>query len=758
MPSLPDRPEARSKDIMTDKPAPDPEFEALLRHIQESRGLDFRGYKRTSLRRRITLRMEAAGVATFGDYQSHLEADPGEFESLLNTVLINVTSFFRDEEAWELLKTEVIPRLISNSEPDRPIRVWSVGCASGEEPYSIAMLLADVLGVAEFCRRVKIYATDLDEEALKTARIATYSPRDVESVPADMLGRFFERTNNHYVFERELRKCVIFGRHNVVRDAPISRIDLLVCRNLLIYLEAETQGVVLPRLHYALNSEGFLFLGKAETQLARSSLFRAVEMKHRIFTKVSQEWRRTLDGGIGSNRNRTAGALSSVSMLEAILNESGQALLAVDEVGLVVLANAPARRLLGIGEADIGRPFQDLPISYRPMELRGPIEEVFRTRRGIRLEDQEFRLTQSEVMRLTIDARPLIRVDGSVDMVLLNFIDNTRMHTLQFELEAAQENLENTIEELQSANEELETTNEELQSTNEELETTNEELQSINEELETLNEEARSTSEEMESVNEELRIQAEQAGNYRLYLESVMRRMNGGLVVLDRDHQIQSWNRWSENAWGLRAEEVVGTSFDALDIGLPIPLLRDAVNALRTGRDEKIERTVEGVDRRGRRILCKVVISGLLDEDNHGHGVVLLFQDITDEQRRDDYTRYLERIMRHARNEIYFLDPTSLTFLLTNVGAQEKLGYGEPQLSAMSLPDILPAVSTGEVRALLVPLMSGEKSEIVFEAIVRAADGREYPVEIRMQYYGTEEPPILVAIVHDASERTHLSA
>jgi two-component system CheB/CheR fusion protein len=158
--------------------------------------------------------------------------------------------------------------------------------------------------------------------------------------------------------------------------------------------------------------------------------------------------------------------------------------------------------LLGVGEIDLGRPFQDLPISYRPIELRGPIDEAFRNRRGVRLDDQEYRLNQNEVMRLTIDVRPLQRADGSPYAVLLTFHDHTRLHDMQRELEAAQENLEQSIEELQSANEELETTNEELQSTNEELETTNEELQSTNEELETLNEEARSSNDEMESVNE----------------------------------------------------------------------------------------------------------------------------------------------------------------------------------------------------------------------------------------------------------------
>jgi two-component system CheB/CheR fusion protein len=491
------------------------------------------------------------------------------------------------------------------------------------------------MGIEAFNRRVKIYATDLDEEALKVARLATYTPRDVEGVPAELLAKYFERTNNHYVVEREIRKCVIFGRHNVVHDAPISRIDLLICRNLLIYLEADTQSVVLPRLHYALNREGYLFLGKAETQLARSALFRPVEMKHRIFMKVPQEWRRPLGSFATGRTARIEPAAADASLLEAVINEAGTAMVVVDDAGTVALANLTARHLLGIGEADLGRPFQDLPISYRPMELRGPIDEAFRERRGLRLEDQEYRLTQNEVMRLSIDIRPLQRPDGSVHAVLLVFTDQTRMHALQRELEAAQENLEQSIEELQSANEELETTNEELQSTNEELETTNEELQSTNEELETLNEEARSSNEEMESVNEELRIQAEQASSYRLHLESVLRAMNGGIIVLDQKHAIQSWNRWSENIWGVRGEEVMGTSLEALDIGLPVHELRDSIAAVQSGRQEQADKVLEGVDRRGRRILCRIRVSGLLDERGESHGLVLVFQDISKERAED---------------------------------------------------------------------------------------------------------------------------
>ena len=355
-------------------------------------------------------------------------------------------------------------------------------------------------------------------------------------------------------------------------------------------------------------------------------------------------------------------------------------------------------------------------------------------------------------MRLTIDIRPLQRADGSVHAILLAFHDHTGIHTLRRELEAAQENLEQSIEELQSANEELETTNEELQSTNEELETTNEELQSTNEELETLNEEARSSNEEMESVNEELRIQAEQAAGYRLHLESMLRSMNAGIVVLDTRHCIQSWNRWSENSWGLRAEEVIGTSFDKLDIGLPVQQLRDSMIAVQSGAEDQNERQLEGVDRRGRRIICRVRVTGLLDENGGNHGLVIVFQDITEERSSEEYTRYLGRILGASTSQIYFLDPASLRFLLVNDGAQRKLGLDAHQLSQMTLPDVLLDIAADDLQAVIAPLRNGAQSELVIDARLRDGEGLAFPAELRLQYFAEETSAILVAMVYDGRE------
>lgn len=612
------------------QPGDDVAFENLIRHIQESRGVDFRGYKRTSLRRRISLRMEHLHLDSFADYHSFLEAHPQEFVDLLNTVLINVTSFFRDPDAWEALKAEVLPQLVEPGRGRDQLRVWSVGCATGEEPYSLAMLLCELLGPAEFARRVKIYATDLDEAALNAARHASYLPRDVEGVPENLLQKYFDRTNNDYLVGRDLRKAVIFGRHNIVHDAPISRIDLLVCRNLLIYLETETQNVVLPRLHYALVDDGCLFLGKAETQLARSKLFTPIDIKHRLFRKVPQEWRRAGTGGvmIGADPPADLRPPLHTRLLDAIVDTSPSAYLAIDNDDVLLFASAGARRMLEVGEGDVGRPFQDLSVSYRPIELRSQIDEVRRLTRPVRLEHQEYHRPPADPIRVTIEVAPLIGRDGRIFAVLLTFTDTTRTFTLQQELEAAQESLETTIEELQSANEELETTNEELQSTNEELETTNEELQSTNEELETTNEELRSANEELESTNDELRRHSDEFDGYRQQSEAIMRGLDAGVVVVDPELKVVAWNRWTENAWGLREEEAVGHLIVSLDIGLPVkqleqPLRQAAANATPS------ESVVDALDRRGRTMKCRVRIAPLMYDDRSTRGAVIMLEDHT---------------------------------------------------------------------------------------------------------------------------------
>lgn len=266
----------------------DQALESLLDYLRRVRGFDFTGYKRPSLRRRILKRMQVHQIESFEGYWDYLQVHPEEFQILFNTILINVTGFFRDTDTWTFLREQVIPDILQEKNATAPIRIWTAGCASGEESYSIGMLLCEELGLETFHNRVKIYATDIDQEALSQARQAVYTPQEIENIPDELQTKYLEPLpNNCYTFRNEIRRATIFGRHNLIDDAPISRLDLLICRNTLMYFDAETQTRILARFHFALNDNSALFLGKAEMLLGHTRLFTPISLQHRIFRKVT---------------------------------------------------------------------------------------------------------------------------------------------------------------------------------------------------------------------------------------------------------------------------------------------------------------------------------------------------------------------------------------------------------------------------------------------------------------------------------------
>jgi two-component system CheB/CheR fusion protein len=426
----------------------------------------------------------------------------------------------------------------------------------------------------------------------------------------------------------------------------------------------------------------------------------------------------------------------------------------VDEAGILVFINLAARRMLDVAAEDLGRPFADLAVSYRPVELRSRIEEAQLLGRAIRLEHQPHHRPPAEPQRLSIEITPMAERDGAPARHADLLHDTSRLFAMQRELEAAQESLSTTVEELQSANEELETTNEELQSTNEELETTNEELQSTNEELETMNEELRSTNDELELVNEALRTQEEHNNDYRRRTNSLLASVDAGLVTLDRRLRVEHWNRWCEDAWGLRAEEVLGQDLLGLDIGLPLHDLRDDLLRILAGEAPSAEVTLDARDRRGRAVSCRVRTSPM---GRPPGGLILVMEDATEAQREGEYTRYLGRVLGQALSEVYFLDPQTLRFVLINRGAERKLGYAIEQLRQLPITALMPGIQPAAVHALLAPLLRGDQPEVVFEAVMRTRDGREYPAEFCIQHMLEEQPPILVAMVHDISERRRLA-
>jgi two-component system CheB/CheR fusion protein len=619
---------------MPESSPPDPSFESLLEYLKESRGFDFTGYKRSSLSRRISGRMLSLDLHHPTDYQDYLEVHPEEFTHLFNYILINVTSFFRDPAVWDYVASTVIPAIIEAKAPDEPIRAWSAGCASGEEAFSVAMLLAEALGTDRFIDTVKIFGTDMDDEALTQARQATYTAKDLDPVPPDLRERFFTPVRDQYVFSKELRQSVIFGRHDLVQDAPISRIDILICRNTLMYLNAQTQAKVLSQLSFALADKGYLVLGKAEMLFTQLRRFEPVDLKRRVFAKAG-----SAEGQVQPAVAAADGSVESVGRLanhlrgrELAFESAPVGQIVVNRAGNVILANAQARAMFKMAEVDVGRPLQDLELSYRPLELRSRIDQVYAN--GATVIERSIPAIDPDGHRMNLDVELAPLRDGQrVVGVSITFADVTRFSELQDELQGSNQELETAMEELQSANEELETTNEELHSTNEELETTNEELQSTNEELETMNEELQSTNEELQAMNEEMRERTEQLDEANSFLGTILSSVRSGVAVLDQDLRVQVWNERAYDLWGLHSEDVKGQPFLSLDIGLPVESLARELRRTTYGESSIEELVVLARNRRGREFECRVTATPLMSPRGVVGAIVLM-----DEEERKTET------------------------------------------------------------------------------------------------------------------------
>jgi len=607
--------------------AQDREFDSLLDYLKRTRGFDFSAYKRPSLMRRVQKRMQSVNIERFGDYSDYLEVHPEEFAQLFNVILINVTSFFRDEQAWDYVRDKVLPEVVS-ARPEEPVRVWSAGCASGEETYSLAMLLAEALGRDGFRDRVKIYATDADEQALNQARAAAYTETQLTGVPRNLIDKYFTQDSDRFVFDKDLRRSVIFGRHDLVQDAPISRVSLLVCRNTLMYFNTEAQSRILARFHFALAEHGILFLGKAEMLLTHAQLFAPVDLRRRIFRKILKDnWRERLAIMNQASGEEMVNGGNNHTLYPAVLDASPHAQFAIDANGLLAMFNERARVLFGLVPGDLGRPIQDLELSYRPIEVRSLVAQVVEQRRPVTLREAVWEAVGREARYFDVYITALNDNDGRVLGVSVSYVDVTKIQELQNQLNRSKQDLETAYEELQSTNEELETTNEELQSTVEELETTNEELQSTNEELETMNEELQSTNEELHTVNEEYRERSDALNQANGFLESVLTGVRSGVVVLDRELRIVAWNHRAEDLWGLRDEEVKGQNFLNLDIGLPTEQLRTSIRSCLNGDRDHVESTLQATTRRGKSIACKVIATPLLTATKEIHGCILLMEE-----------------------------------------------------------------------------------------------------------------------------------
>ncbi len=540
----------------------------ILEQVSRQARMDFRPYKTSTIMRRLMRRMMVTRNRSMRDYLEHLRTYPEEVGELVKAFLINVTQFFRDPNAFAYLKSDVLPKLIAQArERDHILRFWTAGCATGEEPYSLAMLLTDLLGSELLEWSVKIFATDLDEAAINFARRGLYSENLLKGVPAEYRDRFFEHVDHGYRISKMLRQMVIFGQQDLSRSAPFPRIDLVLCRNVLIYFTPELQDYVLNQFAFSLSPGGYLFLGKAETVRPNQSYYELVNKHWKVYHCTGNALPRVgrpglpdtrmqrVDGHTFNHPGKTVGKHSPDQELppplelgqlrrfnELLLRFLPTGVAVIDRSYHLLTANGAARRLLGLREIGSDQDFLHAVRGVPYAEVRTAIDAVFRERTTVTLPEVELDITAGGNGRfITLSIAPMQMESGTSDLAAVSVTDVTEQVQTRRQLEAVQaeqnqlmnalgsankrlndvnKELLDSNEELQVANEELVLTHEELQASIEEFETTNEELQATNEELETNNEELQATNEELETTNEELRERTSELQELAAVLES----------------------------------------------------------------------------------------------------------------------------------------------------------------------------------------------------------------------------------------------
>lgn len=560
----------------------------IVNLVRQRTSVDFGHYKQTTIRRRILRRMSLRGLQDHREYLTLLQADATEVQNLFQDFLIRVTQFFRDPEAFEALKTSVFPGLVANRSPNSPIRVWVAGCATGEEAYSIAISLLEYLDEHSENLSIKILATDLNETALEKARAGIYLDNIEIDVSPARLRRFFVRQKGSYQISKAVRELCIFSRHNMSADPPFSRLDLISCRNVLIYMDVPLQKRVISLLHYALNTNGYLFLGSSESVSGSNELFNVVDARNRIFVRSSAALGVPVDfnpvgaGGLPVRRFDREGVTPLWNALDVqkeadrvLINRYAPVGVVADETMTVLQFRGRTAPYLepapGMASLDLFRMLREGLLA----EVRLAIAQA-KTESASVVRDT-VRITEGDVSRqVRIDVIPFKVPPSGIRFFLILFQETTNAdrpptssatnsHPINGEgnderVAQLQQEISSLREYLQSVIEEQESTNEELKSANEEILSANEELQSTNEELQTAKEEAQSANEELATVNDELRHRNIELARVNDDLVNLLSGVGLPILMVGRDLRIR------------RFTPLAGKTFNLIpsDVGRPI--------------------------------------------------------------------------------------------------------------------------------------------------------------------------------------------
>jgi two-component system CheB/CheR fusion protein len=619
---------------------------SILDLIRSQHGYNFHGYKQRMLLRRIQRRMGLRHIDRMAEYAAALRKDPREVDALFKDLLIGVTEFFRDPDGWKALSTEALEPLIGSKKPGEPIRVWVTGAATGEEAYTLAILLVEKMRELRKICPLQIFATDTNEEAIAFARASTYPAGITATVTAARLARFFVETKEDHCYQvaRELRDTVVFGVQNLFSDPPFSRMDLVTCRNLMIYLEPELQRRVISLFHFALRPDGYLYLGPAETAGGRDDLFKLVSRKWRIYRRIGNaprepvEWQlrpgettRTPPAAATTQVPPRPPSLPAVVAQQMILERFAPASVLVNRHMEVVYFSGPTERYL---IQPRGAPTNDLLTLARDglrAHLRSGLRRAHTSGQVVEITDLRVRRGKTfEPVRISIAPAPGADDDGRLMLVVFQEearppasgkngrgADAELVRQLEEEVRATKDDLQTTVERLETSNEELRVSNEEVVSINEELQSVNEELESSKEELQSLNE-------ELNTVNQQLHNKLAELEGANNDLRNLLASSDIATICLDREMCIKWFTPATRHALNLLQTDV-GRPIG--DLGSPLAgesLLADARNVLE--RLAPIQTEVKS--EHGRWYMRRTL--PYRTEDDRIDGVIAVYSDITE--------------------------------------------------------------------------------------------------------------------------------
>ena len=620
--------------------SPEAAMNGILRLLLQLGGIDFQEYKIGTVMRRIERRMTVRQVTSLESYLGLLNGDRNEVLTLRREMLIPVTSFFRDTEAFEILGRQIIEPLVIKKQAGDTIRVWAAAVSTGEEAYSIAMMFLEAFDQLKRWPTLKIFATDVEQQNIETAGAGTYPESIAAEVSPQQLERFFVRKGNNFVVKNELRQCIVFARHNLLSDPPFTRMDLVVCRNVLIYFRAQAQERALKRLQYALLPAAHLFLGSSESLAELQKDFMPVSAKHKIWQMI-KPLNLPLDVAKGANYGYTGVALSAVAaraprLKSSAVDQGFTALLKAFSPPAAILVNSRHELVHSYGSVS---QFLQLREGHASLDLNRILPEalvpvavalLFKAgRTGVSVSSDRLKLSSAdgEVQHLRLSAWPVEEFEGERQTLLafeqlqlpaatdtLTTLDvdsetSERMEVLERELMATRESLQATVEELETSNEELQSTNEELMSSNEELQSSNEELQSVNEELNTVN------AEYQEKIDILNRLNAD--------LDNMAQAVAAGTVFVDEHLHLTRFSPDATHIFKLRDTDL-GRPLDDLAHTLIYPeLISDLGHTLKDGN--KIEKEVRGIN--GLHYFVRMLPYSV--PSSNVKGAVITFMDVT---------------------------------------------------------------------------------------------------------------------------------